>query len=216
MSAEILAFLAAQLDPELARTQPAKAVELARNLLLAADPDLRESFDDERDQQWFEKNLKELHVAEQRFPIAKRISASEAFKVFEANAHYKDKYKLPEHFWAAMQKNDLTIKSRHSTESGEWFSMLQVAPKGHSTITEEATTREAVGELVKLKAEKRRRNDRKRKAHIHGAKPVNSKKSRKIPGNRQPDIGIKKQKKRNPITTIRNGIGEKRKIKIKR
>src|SRR5690349_4447403 len=77
---ETLARIAAQLNPQLACHDPAKAIQLARNLLIAANPELAEQAEEMRLQEESER-------ADILFPVNERISVAEAFKA--SPGHYK-------------------------------------------------------------------------------------------------------------------------------
>jgi hypothetical protein len=94
-----LAMIAVQLNPQLACDDPAKAIELARNLLIAADPELAKQEADRAEEM-------QLHRETQRhdelFPRHELISVAEAFKA--SPGHYKTETK----FAAALRKENLT------------------------------------------------------------------------------------------------------------
>lgn len=177
MDANILASLAAQLDPELARTKPAKAVELARKLLIAADPDIAEEFNEELADRSLSTLVEEKNLREERFPVSERISIEQAFNSLAITA--KARYKTLSGFRRAMRENDLTIISRHSKSPDQWFSKQRVPPSGHEVVDEEATTMKAVDQLLQLKAEARRGGDRLRKANKSREKTRQGKRTEK-------------------------------------
>ena len=85
-----LAKIAAQLNPQLACDEPAKAIELARKLLIAADPELAKQEANRAEDMQLEKETQrhdELFLHEQ-------ISVAEAFKALRPG-HYKTERDLP-------------------------------------------------------------------------------------------------------------------------
>jgi len=94
-----LAKIAAQLNPQLACDNPAKAIELARNLLLAADPELAKQEADRAEEMELQKEgqrLDELFLHGQ-------MSIADAFKASPGD------YKTESGFAAALRKKKLTL-----------------------------------------------------------------------------------------------------------
>ena len=163
-----IASLAAQLDPTLARTDPSEAVELARALLSAAgaEEEMHEYLQD----QWDRKLEADSQYEEERFPTEDRISLDSAFE-FAAKTE-KFPFKRQENFVNALRKSDLIIRSwRSPRHPGKYLS----SARGRDLTPEETTTRHAVSELLLLRKESRRNQDRKRKAKGPSKKRVKSK-----------------------------------------
>jgi hypothetical protein len=80
-----LAKIAAQLNPQLTCDDPAKAIELARNLLLAADPELAKQEADRAEEM---EVRSEGRRHDELFPRHELISVAEAFKALPPG-HYK-------------------------------------------------------------------------------------------------------------------------------
>jgi len=99
---ETLARIAAQLNPQLACDDPAKAIQLARNLLIAADPELLEE-EALRAEEISLQEESERH--DELFPLRECISIAEAFGA--SPGHYKSETR----FAAALRKENLTTKA---------------------------------------------------------------------------------------------------------
>jgi hypothetical protein len=130
-----LAKIAAQLSPQLVCDDPAKAIELARKLLIAADPELAKQ-EAERAEEMQLKAEGQRHG--ELFPLHELISVAEAFNK-ASDGHYKTE----SGFTAALRKENLTI----------------VLSDGN-----EITTIRAVNELFRRRREAKQKRDRDRKA----------------------------------------------------
>jgi hypothetical protein len=93
-----LAKIAAQLNPQLACDNPAKAIELAHNLLIAA-AELAKQEDDRAEEMELQR---ETQRHEELFPRAELISLAEAFEALPGD------YKTETRFAAALRKEKLT------------------------------------------------------------------------------------------------------------
>jgi len=177
---ETLARIAAQLNPQLACDDPAKAIELARKLVIAADPELAE----QEAQRAEEIRLdKESERYDQLFPRGELISVAEAFRALPGA------YKTESGFAAALRKAKLTT----ADEEGNFV-------QGH-----EFTSLRAVDELFRRqnKAKKARDRDRKAASNKKNKKNVaefQSQKAERIRRKAEPENKKRKQqsKKRKP------------------
>ena len=102
-----LAKIAAQLNPQLACDDPAKAIELARKLLIAADPELAKQ-EAERAEEMQVKAEGQRY--DELFPRHELISVAEAFKALPGD------YKTESGFAAALRKEGLTIVLEDGSE----------------------------------------------------------------------------------------------------
>jgi predicted ribosome quality control (RQC) complex YloA/Tae2 family protein len=107
LNPETLAKIAAQLNPQLACDDPAKAIELARNLLIAADPELAKQEADQAEEMQVKA---EGQRHDELFPRPELISVAEAFKALPGH------YKTETRFAAALRKENLTIVLSDSNE----------------------------------------------------------------------------------------------------
>jgi hypothetical protein len=135
LNPETLAKIAAQLNPQLACDDPAKAIELARKLLIAADPE-REKQEADRDEETQLQTETQRH--DELFPLRELISVAEAF-----NGLTRGHYKTETRFAAALRKEKLTTVLSDGSE---------------------VTTIRAVDELFKRQRKAKQAQDRERKA----------------------------------------------------
>jgi hypothetical protein len=98
---ETLAKIAAQMNPKLACTDPKKAIELARKLVIAADPELAEQEALRAEEAQLQE---ETERADKLFPLDQLISVAEAFK------NSPGQYKTESRFAAALRKEKLTTE----------------------------------------------------------------------------------------------------------
>lgn len=151
---ETLRKLAAQLNPQLACDDPAKAIELARKLLIAADPELAKQEADRAEEMQL---LAETQRHDELFPRNELISVAEAFKALPPG-HYKTETR----FAAALRKEKLTTY-RQDVDFPQWRKALP--HEGEKFVkSSEVTTMRAVNKLFRRQHEAKQENDRARKA----------------------------------------------------
>jgi hypothetical protein len=146
---ETLARIAAQLNPQLACDDPAKAIQLARNLLIAADPELAEQAKEARLHE-------ETERAEKLFPLDERISVADAFKALPGP------YKTEGGFAAALRKEKLTTWGQ-DVDFAQWRKAETPDEEEKFVKRSEVTSIRAVNELFRLKREAKQERDRARK-----------------------------------------------------
>jgi hypothetical protein len=138
LNPETLAKIAAQLNPQLACDNPAKAIELARKLLIAADPELAKQEGDRAEEM-------ALQAESQRHD---ELFLHDQMLVADAlNALPPGRYKTEKRFAAALRKENLIIVL--SDEKGE---------------EREFTTLKAVEELIRRQRKAKQESDCARKA----------------------------------------------------
>jgi hypothetical protein len=193
---ETLAKIAAQLNPQLACDDPAKAIELARRLLIAANPELGEE-DAERSEEI--RLQKEDEREDELFPHAECISVAEAFKASPAH------FKTESGFAAALRKERLTTVVQ-SVNIPEW---QKAWPHEEEQFVQrsEVTTIRAVNELFRRQRERTKARDRVRKV----TSP--NKKFEKLHGNFERQTRKSGAKKRKSGVEKRNLEGKKRNLK---
>ena len=149
---QAVAKIAVQLTPRPSCDDPAKAVELAREILIAADPELAKQRNEEAEKTAL---MKEAERVDRLFPPRERISITEAFKVSPGN------YKTESRFVAALRKNNLT----YWRQEGDVEGWLRAWPNEEDRFVQrrEVTTIRAVKELFKLQHERKKALDRVRK-----------------------------------------------------
>jgi hypothetical protein len=157
-----VARIAAQLNPQLACDDPAKAIELARKLLIAANPELAKQ-DAERaeEMRW----QKEFERRDELFPHRECISVAEAFKASPGQ------YKTETKFAAALRKQSLITIVQH-VNFLEW---QKASPDKEEKFAEdsEVTSIRAVDELFRRQREAKKKRDRERKS-AKSKKPPNT------------------------------------------
>ena len=150
---ETLARIAAKLNPQLACDDPARAIELARRLVIAADPELAEQEALRTEEIRLQKES-ERH--DELFPPGELISIAEAFKASPGH------YKTVTGFAAALRKKKLTTKIQ-SVDFAQW---RKAEPGDNERFVEyyEVTSLRAVDELFKRQNRAKKARDRLRKA----------------------------------------------------
>ena len=141
-----LAKIAAQLNPKLACDDPAKAIEQARNLLIAADPELaKQAAEQAEETQLLEETQRQVEL----FPANELVSVAEAFKA--SGGHYKTERA----FTNALQKENLTITDQ-DVDLPKW---LKAWPNEQDKFVQhrEVTTIRAVKELFRRQREEKKR-----------------------------------------------------------
>jgi len=167
---EALAKMAAELNPKLACEDPAKAIQLARNLLIAADPELVEQ-DAVRAEELQLKDESERHDA--LFPRGELISLADAFKTLPGH------YKTETGFVAALRKENLTTVLQ-DVDLQQWLKAWPDAEK-QFVETREVTSIRAVNELFRRRDEAKKKLDRERRSAK--AKSLQAKSSKKMSRN---------------------------------
>jgi hypothetical protein len=163
---EVLARIAAQLNPKLACEDPAKAIQLARNLVIAADPELAE-------QEALRAEIAHLEEETERagklFPRGKLILVAEAFKISPG------RYKTETGFAAALRKEELTTVAQ-VVDSAQ---LIKAWPDEEEKFVKptEVTSLQAVEELFRRKRDRKKAQDRARKKD---AKQKNQKSSAEL------------------------------------
>jgi hypothetical protein len=188
---ETLAKIAAALNPKLACEDPAKAIQLARNLLIAADPELAEQE---------ALRAEELQLREQSerydalFPRSELISVAEAFKASPGH------YKTETGFAAALREEKLTTVLQ-DVDLEQW---RKARPDEQQKFVDyiEVTSLRAVEELFRRQGERKKALDRERKSAK--SKALQTKFSKK-------SHGISTGKKRTKRPLNRNAPAKKRK-----
>jgi hypothetical protein len=153
LNPETLALLAVQLNPQLACDDPAKAIELARKLLIAADPELAEQ-EGARDE---EMQLKAESQRQDKLFFHGQLSVADAFQALPG--HYKTEKK----FAAALRKEKLIIEVQQ-IDWAQWQKAKSPAQAEKSVTHSEVTSLKAVDELFKRQRKAKQAQDRKRKA----------------------------------------------------
>jgi hypothetical protein len=174
-----LALVAATVDPALAKTDPVKAVEIARQLISVAQADIDRPYHEES---------KELHSDyeferefERLFPENERVSVAEAFERWPSG------YTSENRFEAALVKAGLSfpVPEKYSNKPGM---------RGVPIAWKEFTSERAVHELDEWKRKHARQLNRESK------KRASTKKFEKIRGNWNPqkrNLQTKKKKRNN-------------------
>ena len=185
---ETLAKIAAQLNPKLAYDDPAKAIQLARDLLTAADPELAKQAAEQDEET-------ELHKESQRrdelFPRGERISVAEAFKRLPGH------YKTEGAFTNALRKENLTT-TEQDVNLPKWQKSW---PSDQDKFVQyrEVTSLKAVDELFRRQREKKNAIDRARKkAFTERQRTSPNKKSKKLQRNSDRKNGNSTAEKRKP------------------
>src|SRR6516162_1482429 len=149
---EALAKMAAELNPKLACEDPAKAIQLARNLLIAADPELAEQ-EALRAEELQSQEETERHNA--LFPRSELISVAEAFKASPGH------YKTETGFAAALREENLTTELQDG-DVEQWRKAWPDEPQ--KFVDYIVTSLRAVEELFRRQRERKKALDRERKS----------------------------------------------------
>ena len=152
---ETLAKMAAHLNPKLACDDPAKAIQSARDLLTAADPELAKQAAEQAEET---ELYKESQRRDELFPHVERISVAEAFE--RLPGHYKTETR----FAAALRKENLIIVE-NVVEDVDLPQFIKAWPDEEEKFVKrpEVTSLRAVEELFKRKREQKKAQDRARK-----------------------------------------------------
>jgi hypothetical protein len=190
---EVLARIAAQLNPKLACEDPAKAIQLARNLVIAADPELAEQE---------ALRAEELQLQEESarhdalFPRGELVSVAEAFKA--SPGHYKTETR----FAAALRKENLIIVVE-DVDLPQWQKAWP-DQEGKFVGHHEVTSLRAAKELFRRQRMERQGGDRTRKA---ASKTKNKKNAAEFRGQKAERI----RRKAEPENKNRKAQAKKRK-----
>jgi hypothetical protein len=135
---ETLGKIAAQLDPKLARDDPAKAIEQARNLFLAANPELAKRAAEQAEEIQLQE---ESECHDRLFPRGELISVAEAFEALPGH------YKTEQGFTDALRKENLTIM----VQEVDWARWRKASPgeQDKSATLVEVTSLKAARELFR-------------------------------------------------------------------
>jgi hypothetical protein len=156
-------------------------IELARKLLIAADPELAKQEVDRAAGIRMEKETQRLNKL---FPGEERISIAEAFKT--APGHYKTESR----FAAALRRENLTTFAESVADFEQWH---EASPGKEKKLAKrrEVTSLRAVEELFRRTREQMRAQDRVQKA-------APNKKGKKLPRNLRRQNQTQRRKRRNP------------------
>jgi hypothetical protein len=156
-------------------------IELARKLLIAADPELAKQEVDRAVEIRLEKERRRLNKF---FPSGEQISIAEAFKT--APGHYKTESR----FAAALRRENLTTFAESVADFEQWH---EASPGKEKKLAKrrEVTSLRAVEELFRRTREQMRAQDRVQKA-------APNKKGKKLPRNLRRQNQTQRRKRRNP------------------